>query len=338
MFKRLLNLVIINVFLCFFFLNCAFAQIIEKINISGNQRVSSETIIMFADIKLNEIYDEKKSNEILKNLYNSNFFENISVKFENGLLNIKVVELPIIDQIKFTGLKAKKYKEIIKKNISLKARSSYNEVLLLEDKNLIKNILKNFGFYFANVEVSVEDLGFNKVNLNYNISLGDKAKIKKISFIGNKIFKDGLLKSLIVSEEYKFWNLYLEKIFNSSKYFFWWKITKKFYLNKGFYDVKINSSFAKLVNENSFELIFNINPKEKLYFNDLKITLPSDFETSYYDDLNNLFEDIKGEPYSINAVNKILDKIDVITLNDQYKSVSAKVDENIFQIRLISIL
>ena len=87
----------------------------------------------------------------------------------------------------------------------MKARSSYNEVLLLEDKNLIKSILKNFGFYFANVEVTVEDLGFNKVNLNYNISLGDKAKIKKISFIGNKIFKDGLLKSLIVSEEYKFW-------------------------------------------------------------------------------------------------------------------------------------
>ena len=65
MFKRLLNLVITNVFLCFFFL-IVFAQIIEKINISGNQRVSSETIIMFADIKLNEIYDDKKSNEILK--------------------------------------------------------------------------------------------------------------------------------------------------------------------------------------------------------------------------------------------------------------------------------
>ena len=99
MFKRLLNLVITSVFLCFFFLNGVFAQIIEKINISGNQRISSETIIMFADIKLNEIYDDKKSNEILKNLYNSNFFENLSVTFENGLLNINVVELPIIDQI-----------------------------------------------------------------------------------------------------------------------------------------------------------------------------------------------------------------------------------------------
>ena len=48
-------------------------------------------------------------------------------------------------------------------------------------------------------------------------------------------------------------------------------------------------------------------------------------------DLNNLFESIKGEPYSINTVNKILDKIDIITLNEQYKSVSANVDENIFQ-------
>ena len=59
--------------------------------------------------------------------------------------------------------------------------------------------------------------------------------------------------------------------------------------------------------------------------------MPNDFETSYYEDLNNLFESIKGEPYSINTVNKILDKIDIITLNEQYKSVSANVDENIFQ-------
>ncbi len=332
MHKRLLNLVITNIFLCFLFLNSGFSQSIEKINISGNQRVSDETIIMFTGIELNEVYNDNKSNEILKNLYNSNFFENISVTFENGLLNINVVELPIIDQINFTGLKAKKYQELIEKNISLKARSSYNEVLLLEDKNLIKNILKNFGYYFANVEVTVEDLGFNKVNLNYDISIGDKAKIKKISFIGNKIFKDSLLKSLIVSEEYKFW-----KFISGKKYLipqnisFDERLLKNFYLNKGFYDVKINSSFAKLVNENSFELIFNINPKKRLYFNELKITLPSDFEISYYDDLNNLFENIKGEPYSINAVNKILDKIDVITLNEQYKSVSAKVEENISQ-------
>ncbi len=332
MLKRLLKLLTIIGFFVLLFLNNTFAQIIEKIEVTGNERVSSETIIMFTGTKVNDQFNETISNEVLKNLYNSNFFEDISIKFNKGLLTINVTELPIIDQINFTGLKAKKYEDIIKKNISLKSRSSFNEILVLEDKNLIKNILKNFGYYFAKVTVSIEDLGFNKVNLNYNISLGNKAKIKKISFIGDKIFKDSLLKSLIVSEEYKFW-----KFITGKKYLipqnisFDERLLKNFYLNKGFYDVKINSSFAKLINEDSFELIFNINPNKKLFFNDLKITLPNDFETNNYQDLTNLFNEIKGEPYSINTVNKILDKIDVITLNEQYKSVSAKVEENIFQ-------
>ncbi len=332
MFKRLLKFVTIIGLFILLFLNNTLAQIIEKIEITGNERVSRETIIMFTGTKLNDQYNETISNEILKNLYDSNFFENISIKFNKGLLTINVIELPIIDQINFTGLKAKKYEDIIKKNISLKNRSSFNEILVLEDKNLIKNILKNFGYYFAEVTVSIEDLGFNKVNLNYNISLGDKAKIKKITFIGNKIFKDSLLKSLIVSEEYKFW-----KFITGKKYLipqnisFDERLLKNFYLNKGFYDVKINSSFAKLINDDSFELIFNINPNEKIFFNDLNITLPNDFETNNYKELKDLFNEIKGEPYSINTVNKILDKIDIITLNEQYKSVSAKVDENIFQ-------
>ena len=332
MLKRLSKLLTINGFIFLFFLNSAFSELIEKINVTGNQRVSSETIIMFTGTRLNDPYNDNISNEILKNLYNSNFFENISITFKNGMLTINVTEFPIIEQINFNGLKAKKYQDIIKKSISLKARSSFNEVLVLEDKNLIKNILKNFGYYFADVTVTINELGFNKVNLNYNISLGNKAKIKKISFIGNKIFKDSLLKSLIISEEYKFWKFISGKKFlipqNIS---FDERLLKNFYLNKGFYDVKINSSFAKLIEADSFELIFNINPNEKLYFNDLKITLPTDFETSNYKDINNLFEKSKGEPYSINVVNKILDKIEIITLNEQYKSISAKVDENIFQ-------
>ena len=40
----------------------------------------------------------------------------------------------------------------------------------------------------------LKNLENNLVNLIYNINLGEKAKIKKISFIGNKIFKDKKLK------------------------------------------------------------------------------------------------------------------------------------------------
>ena len=61
------------------------------------------------------------------------------------------------------------------------------------------------------VDVNLVSIENNKVDLVFNIDLGNKSKIKKISFIGNKIFKDNKLRSLIISEEYNFGNLYLVK-------------------------------------------------------------------------------------------------------------------------------
>ena len=60
------------------------------------------------------------------------------------------------------------------------------------------------GYYFSEVNATKEDLEDNKINLIYNITLGSKSKIKNIKFTGNKIFKDRKLRSVIVSEEYKF--------------------------------------------------------------------------------------------------------------------------------------
>ena len=75
------------------------------------------------------------------------------------------------------------------------------------------NDLKSLGYFFANVDVIVESLENNKMNLTYDIDMGEKAKIKKISFIGDKIFKDRKLRGIIVSEEYKFWKFISGKKF-----------------------------------------------------------------------------------------------------------------------------
>ena len=78
----------------------------------------------------------------------------------------------------------------LKKDIFLKSRSSFNQVLLEKDEENIKNFLKKKGYYFSEIEILIDELEDNKINLTYNISLGEKAKIRKITFIGNKIFKD----------------------------------------------------------------------------------------------------------------------------------------------------
>ena len=104
---------------------------------------------------------------------------------------------------------------------------------------------------------------------------------------------------------------------------------KNFYLNKGYYNIEINTSFAKLIESKDFELIFNINSNQKVTFNNINIDIPNDFDQNNFINLYNLFDEIKGKPYSINTVDKILDEIDKITLNEEYKSIEATVDETL---------
>ncbi len=308
---------------------------IEKIIIKGNDRISDDTILLFSNIEPDKKITNKELNKILKNLYNSNFFEDVSVKISDDNLVITVVEAPIIDRVEFDGIKADKFINALNEIIKLKSRSSYNNFLIQNDRKLIKEYLKNVGYYFSEVKTIVENLDNNLVKVTHKIKLGNKAKIKKISFIGDKIYKDSKLKSLIVSEEYKFWKFISGKKFlNEQTIKLDIRLLKNYYLNKGFYNVEINSSFAKLLDDQEFELIFNINPNNKIFFNDLSLTIPNDFNLNNFEELNSLFVELKGEPYSINVVNKILDSLDKITLNEEYKSISANVDERIIDNKL----
>ena len=322
---------IFTILFFFYFNTHAYSETIGKIMIEGNDRISDETISMFADVKLNDNIDNEKLNSILKNLYDSNFFDNVSVSFDKNDLIIKVIESPIIEQITFTGVKSKTLKKELFKILKLKSRSSFNETMLSDDRSAIIAYLKNIGYYFAKVETFVEKSENKLVNIDHKIEIGNKSKIKKISFIGNIIYKSSKLRSLIVSEEYKFWKFISgRKYLNQQTIKFDEALIKNFYLNKGYYDVEVNTSFAKLINDEEFELIFNINPKNKVFFNNLSLTLPDDFSESNFNNLRKLFIEVKGEPYSISIVNKILEEIDKITLNEEYKSISASVSESIY--------
>ena len=269
-------------------------------------------------------------NNLTKNLYSTNYFKDIKVTFNNGLLTILVVENPIVGQIKFKGIKAKKIQEQIEDNITLRARSSFDKIILNDDKEKIYQILKNLGYYFANVEIYSEDKSKNIIDIIFDIKLGKKTKIGKITFTGNKFFKDKKLKSIILSEEYKPWKFisgrkYLkEETVGLDK-----RLLKNFYLNRGFYDVKINSSFAKLDNQNNFELIFNINSNNLYFFDNLTLNLPSDFNVDNYIEISKLFKDLKNKPYSINRIEKIINLIDRISNTEQFESTKSTVNENV---------
>ena len=137
-----ITIIIITFFFYFFFKSYANSETINNIEIIGNERISSETISMFANVEIKEHIDNDRLNKILKNLYETNFFDNISVKIDNKTIKIKVLESLIIEKIIFTGVKSNSIKESLRKILKLKSRSSLNNYQLEKDIITIKDYLK----------------------------------------------------------------------------------------------------------------------------------------------------------------------------------------------------
>ena len=306
-----------------------YADKIEKISVKGNVRISDKTVILFSKAKINQEVNEDDFNNFIKDLYETDFFKKVQIKFEDNILTFSVVENPIIQSIKINGIKSSKYTEPMYEIMSMKEKNSFVEDYISKDLNKIKSFLKVSGFYFSVVEVSLEKKENNTVDLIYDVNLGDKASIRGIKFIGNKIYKDKRLKNIIVSEEDKFWKfLSKKKYLNERTVNLDTRLLKSYYLNKGYYKATIESSSASLVND-GFELIFNINAGEKFYFNKFKLIIPSNYEESNFKPIYDEFIKLKNQSYSTNKIQKILDKVDSLALSRQYEFINASIKEEI---------
>ena len=160
------------------------------------------------------------------------------------------------------------------------------------------------------------------MKITYDVDLGDRAYINKIKFIGDKKFKDRKLKNVIVSEEAKFWKFISKnKYLDINRIKFDENLLKNFYKNRGFFQVKVNSSFAKVINETDFELVFNIDAGNKFYFNNLELITPSDFSQDNFSEVLKVLSNLKGELYSFKKIEGVLDEIDKIALTKELKRV-----------------
>ena len=327
MFKKIFQ---VN-FIFFFIASMSVAEIITDIKIFGNKRLSKESIIVFGDIKFGINYQDEDLNNILKKIYDTNFFQEINLDINNSILEIKVVENHIIEDVEKNGITSKKLTELLMEKIKLKNRNSYIESSFLADVNLVKNIIRNAGYYFADIKTSSTlNESQNSVRLIYDIDLGSKAKIKDIQFIGDKKIKDRKLKNIITTEESKFWKFISQSVYlNYERIELDKRLLTNFYKNKGYYNAVITNSFVEFNNDNSFKLIFNINAGNKFKFNNVNLILSDDYDEKYFTEISETLVKLKDRDYSLNKIEKVLREVDKIALTRQYQFINAILDEKI---------
>ncbi len=317
----------------------AFTKIYKNLKIIGNERLSVETIIMFSELNIKNDISKYDLNKSIKKLYKTNYFEDIKIFSENDILIISIKENPIIQSIQINGVNNKSILEELQKITKKNEKYPYLKNKIIEQNNLLLNIIRTSGFYFVEMDTNIIDNGDSTIDIIYNFNLGNRAKIKKIIFQGDKKFKDTKLRNVIRSEEGKFW-----KFITSNKYLDERRIKndeillKKYYQRKGYYNVKITSSYAKNINNEYFELIFNIDSGQKFYFNNLTIQISDNFNKENFIRINEKLKNLKGTKYSSKEINKILDEIDKVILQKEFLFLNAKYDLSIVDNNKINIM
>ena len=321
------NFIFVILIKILFFSN-AYSEILKKIKVEGNKRISDETVVMFSSLKLGDEINSSKLNDALKDLYYTDYFKNVSINFDKGILILEVQENPIIQSIKINGVESKRIISILK-DVTIKLEKyPFVENKINDQVILIKNILKSNGYYFVELKTSIIQNNNNTVNLTYDIELGKIAKIKKITFIGDKIYRDSTLRNILISEESKFWKFITKnKFLDSERIRADVSRLNNFYKNRGFFDVKIKSTTAIINEDNQFELIFNINAGEKFLFNEFKIINDNVLPDNIIDILKKKLNKLKEKKYSAKTIQDHIDEFNEFILQNNFIFINAKYDQ-----------
>jgi len=297
--------------------NNVFAEI-KKINITGNIRVNSSTIESLVDKKIPNI-DSIYINNLTKKIYDTDFFADVKISFNQETLSISVVENPIVNFFYINGIKDSDLDQV-NKIITLKENSIFSSSKLKKDIEATKEFLNASGYYQSSILPEVIKIDNNQVNLIINIDKKDISKIKNIYFIGNKYFSNSQLMDVVTTAEDGWWKFFSTSALSEQRIEYDKQLLKDFYKSKSFYDVQIESAFASVDKNNNFNLTFSINSGNKHKFGDYDLKFSGiTLKEADISEIKNISEKLlKNDFYSPLTINKLNKQISDLLDSKKY--------------------
>jgi len=322
---KILAIILISVFFSTFLK----AEVVKQIEISGNKRVSDETVKIYGEIQAGKDYSEQDLNKILNNLYSTNFFKDVKISLNNGSLKVGLIEYPVINSLVLLGEKSNKYKEQIKKIILSKEKDSFIKTNISRDVELIKKLYSSVGYNLVTVDTKISELdNNNKVDLIFEIKRGEVTKISKIIFTGDKKIREKRLRDIIASEEDKFWKFisrntkFSQRLVNLDL-----RLLTNYYKSLGYYDVQVTSNSAEFKKSGNVELTYSIEAGNRYIIKKISTNVDPVFDKEIFLSLNKEYQKIIGEYYSPFKVKTLLEDIDSLIEQKNLQFVEHNVEE-----------
>jgi len=323
--------IIIAIFLFSIFYSAnSYSEVINKVEVKGNVRISLETIAVFGDIDIGKNYESSDINLLIKKLYESNYFSNISAVLQNNKLTLVVEENALINSIMFEGEEAEKNKDTIREILILKEKNAFIENNIKRDINQIKVFYRTLGYYFVKIDAKIEKLKKNKVNILYKLDKGEKAKIAKIYFLGDKKMRDNKLRDIITSQESRFWKFISRNVYlNIQRIELDKRLLKNYYRNQGYYEASIASSNVEYSEGEGFVLTYSIEAGKRYKFNKIYASVSEALDQNAFLALGDEFNKLIGKYYSQIKLNNLLEEIDKLTEQKELQFINHNIEETL---------
>ncbi len=181
----------------------AFGQeMIERIDIVGNDRVTKETVLYYISAREGDAYSEDLLKRDFRILWSTGFFADLRIEQAEGekgkIVRIVVVENPVIKSVAYkTGKKVKEddiVNKLKEKDEYVLPYSYYSPAKVQKIKRTIGDLLSEKGLQAAKIDAEVARKGKNEVDLTFRIDEGPKIRVGEVVFEGRSKIPESALR------------------------------------------------------------------------------------------------------------------------------------------------
>jgi len=290
----------------------AYAQVqsglVQRILVTGNERIENSTIASYLPIQVGDTVDSARIDLALKTLFRTELFSDVKIDLQDGDLNIRVVENPIINKVVFEGNSSVK-DDKIRDELTIRPRGIFTRAKVQGDVQRIIELYRRSGRISATVTPKVVELPQKRVDLIFEINEGPKSGVLDINFLGNEQFSDGDLSDVVVTKEsawYKF--LSSNDNYDPDRIEYDKEQLRKHYRNRGFYDFRVVSAVAELSpSRNGFAITYTLEEGVKYKFG--KISVETELKKLDGKVLEQLLPIRNGEVYQDEKIEQATDAL-----------------------------
>lgn len=245
----------------------------NTVQIDGNQRIETATILSYAGISRGQTVSAAELNDAYQRILASGLFEEVRLEPRGNTLVISVTEFPTINQISFEGNRRLKT-EVLETAIQSQSRRVFNPATAERDAAAIADAYAQAGRLAATVNPTIIRRSDNRVDLVFEIFEGGLVEIERIGFVGNRVFSDSRLRRVLETKQAGLLRALIQRdTFVADRIEFDKQVLQDFYFSRGYVDFRTTAVNTQLARErDGFFVTFNVEEGQQFRFGAITAT------------------------------------------------------------------